>query len=93
MFSREFWCLVSISRGGNADFPPADGHGQKTLRHFFEKFRQYAQILKSRVSVAEFLMKSRSRPRLEIFYLTASPRYIRGCCLMLERWYGFRAGA
>jgi len=25
--------------------------------------------------------------------LTASPRYIRGCCLMLERRYGFRAGA
>jgi len=23
----------------------------------------------------------------------ASPRYIRGCCLMLERQYGFRAGA
>jgi len=22
MFSREFWCLVSISRGGNARFPP-----------------------------------------------------------------------
>jgi len=21
------------------------------------------------------------------------PRYIRGCCLMLERQYGFRAGA
>jgi len=26
-------------------------------------------------------------------YLTAGPRYIRGCCLMLERRYGFRAGA
>jgi len=24
---------------------------------------------------------------------TAGPRYIRGCCLMLERQYGFRAGA
>jgi len=24
---------------------------------------------------------------------TAGPRYIRGCCLMLERRYGFRAGA
>jgi len=26
-------------------------------------------------------------------YLTAGPRYTRGCCLMLERPYGFRAGA
>jgi len=26
-------------------------------------------------------------------YLTVGPRYIRGCCLMLERRYGFRAGA
>jgi len=26
-------------------------------------------------------------------HLTAGPRYIRGCCLMLERRYGFRAGA
>jgi len=25
--------------------------------------------------------------------LTAGPRYIRGCCLTLERRYGFRAGA
>jgi len=25
--------------------------------------------------------------------LTAGPRYIHGCCLMLERRYGFRAGA
>jgi len=25
--------------------------------------------------------------------LTAGPRYIRGCCLMLKRRYGFRAGA
>jgi len=24
---------------------------------------------------------------------TASPRHIRGCCLILERRYGFRAGA
>ena len=24
---------------------------------------------------------------------TAGPRYIRGCCLMLKRRYGFRAGA
>ena len=30
------------------------------------KFGQDAQILKSRVSVSEFLMKSRSRARLEI---------------------------
>ena len=53
----------------------ADAHGQKWWRHFFEKFRQNAQILKSRVSVSnfkfrvsvsEFLMKSRSRSRLEI---------------------------
>jgi len=28
-----------------------------------------------------------------INYLTAGPRYIRGCCLMLEHQYGFRAGA
>ena len=33
----------------------------KRWRHFFEKFRQNPQILKSRVSVSEFLMKSRSR--------------------------------
>jgi len=25
--------------------------------------------------------------------LIAGPRYIRGCCLMLERQYGFCAGA
>jgi len=30
---------------------------------------------------------------LKINSLIASPRYIRGCCLMLERRYGFRAGA
>jgi len=58
---------------------------------FFKKFRQNAQILKSRVSVSEFLMKSRSR--LEI--LTRSRSRLRitgnstmqrckgnvGCCL------------
>jgi len=73
----ESWYLVSISRGGMPVSPPADVHGQKWWRHFFEKFRQNAQILKSRVSVSvsnlksrvsvlEFLMKSRSRCRLEI---------------------------
>ena len=31
---------------------------------------------------------------IQRFYTsTAGPRYIRGCCLMLERRYGFRAGA
>jgi len=33
----------------------------KRWQHFFEKFRLNPQILKSRVSVLEFLMKSRSR--------------------------------
>jgi len=85
MFSRESWCLVSISRGGNARFPPTDAHGQKWWRHFFEKFRQNAQILKSlvsvsvsnfksRVSVSEILMKSRSRSCLEILTRSRSRR-------------------
>ena len=32
--------------------PTADVHGQRWWRHFFEKFRQIAQILRSRVSVS-----------------------------------------
>jgi len=49
----------------------------------------------SAIDIAQTLFGvGRGSPKpTRILYLTAGPRYIRGCCLMLERRCGFRAGA
>jgi len=47
-------------KGGNARFPPADAHGQKWWRHFFEEFWQNAQSLKSLCRTSSLESRSRS---------------------------------
>ena len=57
MFSNESWCLVSISSGWNARFPPPALRTPMVSSDddiFFEKFRQNAKSLKSLVSVSNF---------------------------------------